>query len=66
MFSASIKDIMDENQKRKTPKIDPRLILPKEYHDLIDVFSKKDSNTLLGHRTGVDHHIEFTEGTSLD
>ena len=33
------------------------MTLPKEYHDLVEVFSKKKSDELPPHRPGVDHDI---------
>jgi hypothetical protein len=36
-------------------------VVPKDYHDLMDVFSKKDADTLPPHRS-FDHRIPLTEG----
>ncbi|KAL2695017.1 hypothetical protein AAEP93_007409 [Penicillium crustosum] len=42
----------------RDPEIDQILMtLPKEYHDLVEVFSKKKSDELPPHRPGVDHDI---------
>ncbi|KAI3115141.1 hypothetical protein CBS147333_1538 [Penicillium roqueforti] len=46
--SATIQDMEIEEIKRT---------LPREYHDLADVFSKRKSDELPPHRTGVDHDI---------
>ena len=32
------------------PKTDAKNIVPEEYHDLFDIFSKKDSETLPSHQ----------------
>ena len=37
--------------------------VPKEYHSMIDVFMKRDANTLLEHRDK-DHSIQLEEGKS--
>ena len=40
-FSITMKEITEEIEKRQSPEVVVKDLLPKEYHDLIDVFSKK-------------------------
>ena len=46
---------------RKQKNVDPALLLPKQYHDLLHAFSKKDSDVLADHRP-YDHAIKLKEG----
>lgn len=55
-FSITLKEINEEIEKQKTPEVDSKDLLPKEYHHLIDVFSKKKADELPEHRAS-DHHI---------
>lgn len=48
-FTISIKDIQYEAEKEGKAKTNPKSIISQEYHDFHDLFSKKDSNTLLSH-----------------
>ena len=57
----SMRDIIDQHKKEETNDIDPRKILLEEYHEFLDVYSKKKSDMLLPHRKG-DHRIELEEG----
>lgn len=39
-------------------------LLPKEFHDFIDVFLQQEADTLPPHRPGKDHEIRLTEGAA--
>lgn len=58
VFAITMRDINQHLEKQKKPLTDPREILPPEYHDLLDVFSKKASDELPPHRS-YDHRIEL-------
>jgi transposase InsO family protein len=60
--AASSQDI--DIQLSKTEKIptDPKTVVPLEYHDFLDVFSKQEADKLPPHRDGHDHRIELEEG----
>ena len=62
LFSASIEDI----EKALKPKtyVDPRSILPPEYHEFLDVFSRQEADALPPSRP-YDHKIELKENTKL-
>ena len=47
MFAVSMKDIQYQAEKEARAETDPRSVVPEKYHDFLDVFSKKDSDTLL-------------------
>ena len=51
---------LDEYRERKN--VDPAPFLPKQYHDFLDVFSKKNSDILPDHRP-YDHAIKLKEAT---
>jgi formylmethanofuran dehydrogenase subunit E len=55
-FAISLKDIQDQERKEANSQIDPKELLPVEYHDFLDVFSKEKSDELPPHRS-CDHHI---------
>jgi transposase InsO family protein len=59
IYSVSQVDI--DIQLSKTEKIptDPRTLVPPEYHDFLDVFSKQEADKLPPHREGHDHRIEL-------
>ncbi|KAG9665731.1 hypothetical protein KCU87_g10162, partial [Aureobasidium melanogenum] len=46
---------------RKSKDVDPALILPNQYHEYLDVFSRKDAKTLPPHRS-YDHAIDLVPG----
>ena len=50
---------LEEIRRRKN--VDPATILPKQYHDYLDVFSKQNSDILPEHRF-YDHAIHLKEG----
>jgi len=60
IFAATLQDI----EKALTPKtaIDPKEKLPIEYHEFLDVFSKKEADKLPPHRS-YDHTIQLKEGS---
>ena len=50
VFAVSMRDLEHQAQKEARPETHPKSIVPKEYHDLLDVFSKKNSDTLPPHQ----------------
>jgi hypothetical protein len=54
---------LQDIEKALAPKVtvDPREKLPKEYHEFLDVFSKKEADKLPPHRP-YDHKIQLKEG----
>ncbi len=61
IFAASMRDI--EKALQDKPIINPATILPSEYHEYLDVFSKKAADTLPPHRS-YDHTISIEPGKS--
>ena len=55
-----MKDIPYQAKKEARAKNNPRSVVPQEYYDFLDVFSKIDSDTLLPHRK-YNHKIHFEE-----
>ena len=53
-----MRDIEYQLNKGTKPLTDPKTIVPEEYHDFIDVFSKEASDKLSSH-TKFDHKIEL-------
>ena len=60
VFAVSMRDIQYQTEKEARAETDPKSVVPQEYHDFLDVFSKKDSDTLLLHRK-YDHKIHLEE-----
>ena len=60
VFAVSMRDLEYQAEKEAKPETNPRSVVPEEYHDLLDVFSKKDSDTLPPHRK-YDHKIILEE-----
>ena len=60
VFAVSMRDLEYQAEKEARPETDPRSVVPEEYHNLLDVFSKKDSDTLPPHRK-YDHKIILEE-----
>ena len=58
VFAISIRDIKYQLNKGKTPLTNPKTVVPAEYHDFLDVFSKNISNTLRPHGKH-NHKIEL-------
>ena len=55
---------MEDIEKALNPKpyVDPRPLVPEEYHDLIDVFEKQNADKLAPHREDHDFKIELESG----
>ena len=51
-----MKDIKSQLNKTTKAHIDPKTVVPKEYHKFLNVFSKETSDTLLSH-SKYDHQI---------
>ena len=62
IFAASMADIEKALEPKK--EVDPLTILPEEYHEFIDVFSRKESDILPPHRP-YDHKITLKDSSSL-
>jgi transposase InsO family protein len=60
IFAVTIEDI--EKALNPKPYVDPRPFVPEEYHDLIDVFEKKEADKLAPHREGYDIGIDLEPG----
>jgi hypothetical protein len=58
LFAVSLQDI-NKALEEKVPT-DPRTKLPPEYHEFLDVFSRKEADRLPPHRT-YDHKIKITK-----
>ena len=59
LFTVTLRDI--EKALVIKPSVDPAAILPPEYHDFLDVFSREASDTLPEHRP-YDHKIQLEPG----
>ena len=60
IFAVFIRDIDIELNKKKKSIIDSKTIVFIEYHDFLNVFSKKKADELLSHRK-YNHRIEIVE-----
>lgn len=60
VFAVSMKDLEFQATKEARPETDPKCVVLKEYYDFLDVFSKKDSDTLLPYWK-YDHKIIIEE-----
>ena len=60
VFAVSKRDLEYQAEKEVKQETDLRTIVPAEYHDLLDVFSKKNSDTLPPHQK-YDHKIILEE-----
>jgi hypothetical protein len=60
IFAATMRDIEKALEPKTT--IDPREKLPPEYHEFLDVFSKKEADKIPPHRL-YDHKIQMKEGS---
>ena len=58
LFVISLKNIDDQFQKNTDTSIDFKIMLLKEFHDLINVFFKSTSNELTSHREH-DHKVKI-------
>ncbi len=54
-----MRDLEYQAEKEVKPETDPRTVIPAKYYDLLDVFSKKNSDILLSHRKY--HKIKLEE-----
>ena len=61
LFSISLKDIEYQLNKEDRPPTDPKTVVPPDYHEFLDVFSKAASDTLAPHRP-YDHRIILEGG----
>ena len=50
VFAISMRDLEYQAEIKAKPETNLRSVIPKEYHDLLDIFSKKDFDTLPPHR----------------
>ena len=62
IFAISMKDILAHKAKQAEAAVDPLTILPQEYHDFLDVFTKKDT---LPERNSHAVKIELKDGAQL-
>ena len=46
MFAVSMRDIQYQAEKEARAKTNPKSVVPQKYHNFLNVFSKKDSDTL--------------------
>ena len=60
MFAVSMKDILYQAEKEAKAKTNPKSVVPQKYHDFLDVFSKKNSNTFPPHQK-YDYKIHLEE-----
>ena len=60
IFSVTLRDINIALALKK--HTDPATKLPSKYHNFLDVFSRKDADTLPKHRPQYDHAIELMKG----
>ena len=60
VFAISMRDIQYQAEKEARAETDPKSVVPQEYHDFLDVFSKIDSDTFFPHRK-YDHKIHLEE-----
>ena len=61
VFSVSLRDIEQALKPKKC--VDPATVLPPQYHEFLDIFSKDDANKLPSLHPGVDHKIKMEPGT---
>ncbi len=50
IFAVSMRNLEYQAEKEAKPETDLRTVVPAEYHDLLDVFSKKNLDTLSPHQ----------------
>ena len=60
VFAVSMRDIQYQAEKEARAETDPKSVVPQEYHNFLDVFSKKDSDTLPPYQK-YDHKIHLEE-----
>ena len=64
IFAISMRDIEYQFNKRTKPPTDPKTVVPAEYHDFFDVFSKDISDTLRPYGK-YNHKIELLKDKDL-
>jgi hypothetical protein len=64
VFVVSFKDILAKQAKEETKEIDPKLVLLKEFHNYLNVFSKQAADKLPPYRY-VDHYIVLERDSKL-
>ena len=64
IFAISIRDIKYQLNKTTKPPTDPKTVVPVEYHDFLDVFSKDISDNLRSYRK-YNHKIELLKDKNL-
>ena len=64
IFAISMQDIEYQLNKKTKQPTDPKTVVPAEYHDFFDVFSKDISDTLRPHRKH-NHKIKLLKGKDL-
>ena len=64
VFVISMRDIKYQLNKTTKPLTDPKTVVPPEYHDFLDVFSKNVSDTLRPYRK-YNHKIELLKNKKL-
>ena len=64
IFAISMRDIEYQLNKRTKPPTNPKTVVPAEYHDFLDVFSKDISDTLRPYGK-YDHKIELLKDKDL-
>ena len=55
-----MRDLEFQAVKKAKPETNPKNVIPEKYHDFLDLFSKKNSDTLRPHRK-YDHKIILEE-----
>ena len=60
MFVISMKNIQYQAEKEVKTKTNPKIVVAQESHDFLNVFSKKNSDTLLSYQK-YDHKIYLKE-----
>ena len=60
VFAVSIRDIQYQAEKEAKDETNPKNVVPQKYYNFLDVFSKKDSDTLPPHRK-YNHKIQLEE-----
>ena len=60
VFAIFIRDLEFQVEKEVKPETNSKIVIPEEYHDFLDLFSKKDLNTLSAYQK-YDHKIILEE-----
>lgn len=62
IFAVSMRDIEYQLNKGEKPVTDPKTVVPEEYHEFLDVFSKAASDTVSQHSKH-DHKIKLLDAS---